>query len=87
MREKQKPRGGDETYMSSREWLEKHGLKSRKLGFYDILGSVAFKHQDGVVDLLHAPVMEYQTDAVSIVNKTILKIMNVYWPIRMIYYR
>ena len=54
-----------ETYMSSREWLEKYGLKSKKLGFYDILAGVAFKHQDGVVDLKFAPCQEYQTDAVS----------------------
>ena len=54
-----------ETYMSSREWLEKHGLKAKKLGFYDILSGVAFKHQDGVVDLMIAPCEEYQTDAVS----------------------
>lgn len=51
--------------MSSREWLEHHGLKARKLGFYDILASVAFKHQDGVVDLLQPPGEEFQTDAVS----------------------
>ncbi len=54
-----------ETYMSSREWLNKHGLRPKKLGFYDIMASVAFKHQDGVVDLKHAPHEEIQTDAVS----------------------
>ena len=53
-----------ETYMSSREWLDLHGLKAKKLGFYDILSGVAFKHQDGVVDLKVAPCDEYQTDAV-----------------------
>ena len=51
--------------MSSREWLERFGLKARRLGFYDVLSGVAFKHTDGVVDLLHAPCDEYQTDAVS----------------------
>ena len=57
-----------ETYMSSREWLNKHGLKSKKLGFYDVLANVAFKHRDGVVDLKHQPTDDYfQTDAVSIV--------------------
>ncbi len=54
-----------ETYMSSREWLNKHGLRPKKLGFYDIMASVAFKHQDGVVDVKHAPHQEIQTDAVS----------------------
>ena len=57
-----------ETYMSSREWIERNGLKAKKLGFYDVLGGVAFKHKDGVVDLRHAPShinSEYQTDAVS----------------------
>ncbi len=54
-----------ETYMSSREWLDKHGLKSKKLGFYDVLANVAFKHRDGVVDLKHQPGNDdYQTDAV-----------------------
>ncbi|KAK2176319.1 hypothetical protein NP493_671g01028 [Ridgeia piscesae] len=37
-----------ETYMSSREWLDKFGLKAKKLGFYDVLAGVAFRHQDGV---------------------------------------
>jgi hypothetical protein len=52
-------------YMGSREWLEKYGLKARKLGFYDVLASVAFKHQDGVVDIKMAPDRHEQTDAVS----------------------
>ena len=51
--------------MSSREWLAKHGLKPKKLGFYDVLAGAAFKHRDGVVDVKHAPAEEYQTDAVS----------------------
>ena len=54
--------------MSSREWLDKHGIKAKRLGFYDILAGVAFKHQDGVVDLKHAPCDEYQTDAVSFIK-------------------
>ena len=53
-----------ETYMSSREWLAKHGLKPKKLGFYDVLAGAAFKHRDGVVDVKQAPEEEYQTDAV-----------------------
>jgi hypothetical protein len=45
----------DETYMSSAEWLTRHGLKASRLGFYDVLSSVAFEHQDGVLDLKVAP--------------------------------
>ena len=52
--------------MSSHEWLGRYGLKAKKLGFYDILASVAFKHRDGVVDLKRAPCEEIQTDAVSL---------------------
>ena len=53
--------------VSSREWIAKCGLKVKKLGFYDILAGVAFKHQDGVVDIKTAPGTEYmQTDAVSV---------------------
>ena len=54
--------------MNSREWLERNGLKAKRLGFYDILANVAFKHTDGVVDLRHPPrheLSEIQTDAVS----------------------
>ena len=52
--------------MGSREWLDKNGIKGRKLGFYDVLASVAFQHRDGVVDLKCQPGMaDNQTDAVS----------------------
>ena len=57
-----------ETYMSSREWLDKFGLKAKKLGFYDVLAGVAFRHQDGVVNMKVAPVdPSQQTDAVIII--------------------
>ncbi|ELT91033.1 hypothetical protein CAPTEDRAFT_168755 [Capitella teleta] len=63
--QKEKSSPGNETYMSSREWLEKHGLKSKGLDFYDILSGVAFKHQDGVVDIRKPPEEDYlQTDSV-----------------------
>jgi len=45
----------DETYMSSSEWLKRHGLIARRLGFYDVLAGVAFRHEDGVLDLKVAP--------------------------------
>ncbi|XP_013387557.1 von Willebrand factor A domain-containing protein 3B [Lingula anatina] len=58
------PKEKSEQYMSSKEWLEMNGLKAKKLGFYDILGGVAFKHCDGVVDLNQKPdYHDFQTDA------------------------
>jgi len=54
----------NEQYMSSRHWLDKYGLAARKLELYDALGSVAFHHRDGVLDLQTHPGDEYQTDAV-----------------------
>ncbi|KAL4230601.1 Von Willebrand factor A [Mactra antiquata] len=53
----------NEQYMSSRHWLEKHGLAAKKLELFDVLGGVAFHHRDGVVDLQTHPLDEYQTDA------------------------
>lgn len=53
--------------LSSRQWLEKFGLKARKLTLYDALASCAFHHSDGVVDIKSMPVDEgLQTDAVSV---------------------
>ncbi|RUS89184.1 hypothetical protein EGW08_003063, partial [Elysia chlorotica] len=54
----------DEQYMSSREWLQIYGLDARKLGLYDVLGGVAFKHLDGVIDIMEPPTNGSQTDAV-----------------------
>jgi len=45
----------DETYMSSADWLRHHGLAARRLGFYDVLAPVVFRHEDGVLDLRVAP--------------------------------
>jgi len=57
----------DESYMSSRDWLKRHGLIARRLGFYDVLAGVAFKHEDGVLDLRVAPPCDedHVVDAVS----------------------
>ena len=64
----ERPITENENYMSSREWLDKYGLKAQRLGFYDVLSSVAFKHRDGVIDLKEAPPNEeIQTDAVRII--------------------
>ncbi|GFR58512.1 von Willebrand factor A domain-containing protein 3B [Elysia marginata] len=54
----------DEQYMSSREWLQIYGLDARKLGLYDVLGGVAFKHLDGVIDIMQPPPTDSQTDAI-----------------------
>ncbi|KAJ8028013.1 von Willebrand factor A domain-containing protein 3B [Holothuria leucospilota] len=52
----------NEQYMGSAEWMNKHGLKARKLDLYDVLATCSFKHCDGVVDLRRAPDNDY-TDA------------------------
>ena len=53
-------------YMGSADWLNINGLKAKKLTFNDLLGKVAFRHCDGVVNLKRAPAHdEYKTDAVS----------------------
>ncbi|XP_055492408.1 von Willebrand factor A domain-containing protein 3B-like [Leucoraja erinacea] len=55
-----------EDYITSKQWLVKHGLKARKLTFYDALVDCAFPHSDGVVDIKEKPVNEsIQTDAES----------------------
>lgn len=45
----------NETYMGSAQWLSLHGLQAKRLGFYDVLSAVAFRHQDGVIDLKVPP--------------------------------
>lgn len=32
-------------------YFQKHGLRAKKLGFYDVLQNMAFKHCDGVIDV------------------------------------
>ena len=54
----------DEQYMSSKQWLAVYGLEARKLNLYNILSGLAFKHQDGVVEVMERPTND-QTDAVS----------------------
>ncbi|XP_029459172.1 von Willebrand factor A domain-containing protein 3B [Rhinatrema bivittatum] len=51
-------------FVSSKEWLRKHGLKVQKLTFYDALADCAFHHSEGVVDIKTKPENEsVQTDA------------------------
>ncbi|XP_059819844.1 von Willebrand factor A domain-containing protein 3B-like isoform X2 [Hypanus sabinus] len=55
-----------EDYITSKKWLEKYGLKARKLMFHDALVDCVFRHSDGVVDIKGKPVNEcIQTDAES----------------------
>ncbi|PVD34305.1 hypothetical protein C0Q70_05576 [Pomacea canaliculata] len=54
----------DEQYMTSKEWLTIYGLEALKLGLYDVLAGVAFKHLDGVVEILEKP-PQIQTNAVG----------------------
>ncbi|XP_041356704.1 von Willebrand factor A domain-containing protein 3B-like isoform X3 [Gigantopelta aegis] len=53
-----------EACLSSREWLEKYGLSAQRLGLYHVLAGVAFKHQDGVVELMDPPPQDTQTNAI-----------------------
>ena len=43
--------GSSEDYMTSEQWLEVHGLKANKLTYNDLIGSLAFKHCNGRVQL------------------------------------
>ena len=43
---------------------QRHGVRCKKLGFYDLLQTLAFKHCDGVVDIQTAPATNGSTDAV-----------------------
>ncbi|XP_076446673.1 von Willebrand factor A domain-containing protein 3B-like isoform X2 [Babylonia areolata] len=54
----------DEQHMSSKQWLSVYGIDARKLSLQDVLSSVAFRHQDGVVEVLEKP-PDNQTDAVG----------------------
>ncbi|XP_067145805.1 von Willebrand factor A domain-containing protein 3B [Apteryx mantelli] len=51
-------------YLTSEEWLQKYGLKARKLTLYDALADSTFRHVDGIVDIKSKPEDESsQTDA------------------------
>ena len=38
-----------EEFMTSTEWLTRHGIQAKKLTFEDLVGSLAFRHCDGVL--------------------------------------
>lgn len=46
---------GEETDMTSADWLKIFGIDAQKLDFFSILQSAAFRHCDGVVTLLKPP--------------------------------
>lgn len=67
----------DEEYLTSKEWLHKHGLSAKNMDLFDVLGKVCFRHCDGVIDLKKEPITGkclfvgegiryYQGDAVSL---------------------
>ena len=55
----------DEQYMGTKQWLGIYGLCARRLELWDVLGSVAFKHRDGIVDLKVKPENGEQTEAMT----------------------
>lgn len=58
-----------EQYMSSCQWLKKYGLGAKKLDLFDVLGGVAFKHRDGVVNIKEAPGDMLKKEAVSSLSR------------------
>ncbi|XP_043347253.1 von Willebrand factor A domain-containing protein 3B isoform X2 [Dermochelys coriacea] len=78
------PEPNSEDYISSKEWLQKNGLKAQKLTLYEALADCTFRHADGVVDIKAKPEDEsLQTDAET--NKKIIhakycdKFVHTYW--------
>ncbi|XP_043927748.1 von Willebrand factor A domain-containing protein 3B [Protopterus annectens] len=52
-----------EDCLSSKAWLQKYGLKARKLDFYHALADCAFRHSDGIINVKTKPSQEAgQTD-------------------------
>lgn len=56
-----------EDYMTSVQWLEVHGLRTNKLMYQDLIGSLAFKHCKGRVQLPR-PSNATPTGSVEMVN-------------------
>ncbi|XP_045139765.1 von Willebrand factor A domain-containing protein 3B [Echinops telfairi] len=55
----------------SMQWLQKYGLKARKLSFYDVLADCAFRHVDGIVDIKAKPEDESVKTSAETVRKTV----------------
>ncbi|XP_074839385.1 von Willebrand factor A domain-containing protein 3B [Carettochelys insculpta] len=73
-----------EDYITSKEWLQKNGLKAQKLTLYEALANCTFRHADGVVDIKAKPEDEsLQTNAET--NKKVIhakycdKFVHTYW--------
>ncbi|TGZ73462.1 hypothetical protein CRM22_001499 [Opisthorchis felineus] len=47
-----------EEQMSSKQWLQKHGLGAQRLDLFDVLAQASFRHCDGMVDILRPPTEE-----------------------------
>nr|XP_051691596.1 von Willebrand factor A domain-containing protein 3B isoform X2 [Oryctolagus cuniculus] len=55
----------------SKKWLQKYGLKSQKLSFYDVLANCSFRHADGVVDIKAKPENESVQTSAETKKKTV----------------
>ncbi|XP_076989934.1 von Willebrand factor A domain-containing protein 3B [Tamandua tetradactyla] len=55
----------------SKKWLQKYGLKTQKLSFYDVLADCAFRHADGVVDIKSKPGDESVQTSAETKRKTV----------------
>jgi len=59
--------------MTSGQWLGEHGLKCSKLMFEDLVGSLAFKHCNGTIQIPRPP-KHMRGDKVEVVSSLILSI-------------
>ncbi|KAB0401115.1 hypothetical protein E2I00_009718 [Balaenoptera physalus] len=55
----------------SEKWLQKYGLKSQKLSFYDVIADCSFRHADGVVDIKAKPENESVQTSAETNKKTV----------------
>ncbi|OON17308.1 hypothetical protein X801_06855 [Opisthorchis viverrini] len=52
------PTNKQEEQMSSKQWLQRHGLGAQRLDLFDVLAQACFRHCDGMVDILRPPTEE-----------------------------
>ncbi|GAA53238.1 von Willebrand factor A domain-containing protein 3B [Clonorchis sinensis] len=52
------PTNKQEEQMSSKQWLQRHGLGAQRLDLFDVLAQASFRHCDGMVDILRPPTDE-----------------------------
>uniref|UniRef100_F6VLB0 VWFA domain-containing protein n=1 Tax=Ciona intestinalis TaxID=7719 RepID=F6VLB0_CIOIN len=60
-----------EQYMSSKEWLQRHGLEAQKVTAFQALAACSFRHVDGVVDLKGKPAPNTQTSDAENLRKLV----------------